>query len=211
MTLYFVDTENLNGVWPSYVVKKYNKEPDSKFLLFVTEKSALLSWEMFEIFRHFNQKRVELCYAQNGEKNALDFCLVARLGEEVAKNKKHNFVVVSKDKGFNSAMDYLNMRHRITITRDDTSIVVGLSEEKIVNSQRREKLAELCEVPHTMAENLRAHLFAEKEDFAPYCNSLDYTVNWIQTSKSKSFKANPELRKKLTSIIKQEYLHIMQL
>lgn len=210
MTLYFIDTENLGGMWITYAEKKYREEADCKILAFVTEKSVALSWEAFEVFRHFNSKRFEICHAKNGEKNALDFCLVARLGEEIIKSKKHKFVVVSKDKGFNAAIEYLNSRHGNLIARTDGTDI-DIPSDKVVNVQRRDQLANLCNVPHSMAENLRVRLFAEKEDFAPYLNSLEYTVNWIQTSKSKSFKSNPELRKKLTDILKQEYIHIMQL
>ena len=210
-TLYFIDTENLGGLWTSYVEKKYNQEPDCKILAFVTEKSTTLSWEMFEVFRKLNPKRFEICHAQNGEKNSLDFCLVARLGEEVAKNSKRNFVVVSKDKGFNAAITYLNNRHGKIISRDEQLSVLEILPEKLLNSQRREKLAEICAVPTPMAEHLRMHLFAEKKDFSPYQNSLEYTVHWIQTSKAASFKSNPELRKRLTDTLTKEYVQIMQL
>ena len=210
-TLYFIDTENLGGLWTSYVEKKYNQEPDCKILAFVTEKSTTLSWEMFEVFRKLSPKRFEICHAQNGEKNSLDFCLVARLGEEVAKNSKRNFVVVSKDKGFNAAIAYLNNRHGKIISRDEPLSALEILPEKILNSQRREKLAEICAVSTPMAEHLRMHLFAEKKDFSPYQNSLEYTVHWIQTSKAASFKSNPGLRKRLTDTLKKEYVQIMQL
>lgn len=210
-TLYFIDTENLGGLWTTYVEKKYKQEPDCKILAFVTEKSTTLSWEMFEMFRKFNPKRFEICHAQNGEKNSLDFCLVARLGEEVTKNSKRNFVVVSKDKGFNAAITYLNNRHGDVISRDEQLSVLEILPDKLLNSQRREKLAKICDVPTPMAEHLRMHLFAEQKDFAPYQNSLDYTVHWIQTSKATSFKSNPGLRKKLTDTLKKEYVQIMQM
>lgn len=118
MTPYFIDTENINGIWPDYVVDKYNQSPDSKFLIFVTEKTSLLSWKNIEKFRKMKSNALEFCEAHNGEKNALDFCLVARLGEEVVRSKKREFVIVSKDKGFDSAITYLAERHSANIIRE---------------------------------------------------------------------------------------------
>lgn len=209
MTLYFVDTENLNGIWPEYVLAKYKQDSNCKFLIFATEKTSAIPWRFLDGFRKMRSSAIEFCEAHNGEKNALDFCLVARLGEEVAHSLMRNYVVVSKDKGFDSAIEYLNNRHNINIMREVSFDEPAPVPIKLLNSQRREKLATMCGVSSTLAEHIRSHLFTEKKNCAPYKDSLAYTINWIETSKASSFKSNPSLRVRLVKVLTSEYKAIM--
>ena len=209
MTLYFIDTENLNGIWADYIIEKYKQDNNSKFLIFVTEKTSSLSWRYLEAFRTIKASALEFCETHNGEKNALDFCLVERLGEEISRSKSRHFVIVSKDKGFDAAINYVNQRHNLKVVRETTFDAPEPVSSKVLNHQRREKLANLCGVSASMAEQLRARLFAEKKDFSPYKDSLEYTVHWIENSHAQSFKQEPELKQRLTDTLLKHYQEIM--
>lgn len=111
MTVYFVDTENMGGAWVRYIKEA---RPGDLFLLFYTNNSHALDFASLKKITASKAKFECIpCYIGT---NALDFQLVTELGFRIAKKPLLDYVVLTKDKGFDAAIKYWQDRG-IHITR----------------------------------------------------------------------------------------------
>lgn len=101
MTVYFVDTENMGGTWVRYIK---DARPGDLFLLFYTSNSHAIDFASLKKITASKAKfECISCYIGT---NALDFQLVTELGFRIAKKPLLDYVVLTKDKGFDAAVKY---------------------------------------------------------------------------------------------------------
>lgn len=103
---YLVDTENTGRDFLSLVLQK---EENAHYLLFCTEHSPTVPLSIFpklqEVLAHL--EFVECCASGP---NALDFQLVTYLGNLISAHKDDDFVVVTKDRGYDAAVMFWRNR-----------------------------------------------------------------------------------------------------
>lgn len=101
LAVYFVDTENMGGVWVRYIK---DARPGDLFLLFYTNNSHAID---FSLLKQITASRAKFecisCYVGT---NALDFQLITELGFRIAKKPLLDYIVLTKDKGFDAAVKY---------------------------------------------------------------------------------------------------------
>ena len=104
MNVYFIDYENVNVDGLKGVGKLTDED---KVIFFYSENASRLS---FGLHRRIIQSNANFEYKKVtvGAPNALDFQLASCVGYELGKdeNKKIEAVIVSKDKGYDSVVNY---------------------------------------------------------------------------------------------------------
>lgn len=101
MTVYFVDTENMGGAWVRYIKEA---RPGDLFLLFYTNNSHAID---FSSLKKITASKAKFeCISCYVGANALDFQLVTELGFRIAKKPLLDYIVLTKDKGFDAAVKY---------------------------------------------------------------------------------------------------------
>ena len=104
MNVYFIDYENVNANGLKGV---YRLTDEDKVIFFYREKASKLTFNLHKKIvkskANFEYRRVDV-----GAPNALDFQLASCVGYEIGKdeNKKIELVIVSKDKGYDSVVNY---------------------------------------------------------------------------------------------------------
>lgn len=118
MTTYLVDTENMGLAWMRYVKEA---RPGDLFLLFYTTNSHSIDFASLKKITTSKAKFecIPCCIGTN----ALDFQLVTELGFRIAKKPLLDYVVLSKDKGFDAVVSYWQERG-IRIERRGVAISV---------------------------------------------------------------------------------------
>ena len=106
MNTYLVDYENVNVKGLAGVEELTGED---KVIIFYSEQCGTMTFELHE---RLNQSRaaLEFIKASTGSKNSLDFQLVTYLGYLVATDSKRNYVIVTKDDGFKSAVRFWEAR-----------------------------------------------------------------------------------------------------
>lgn len=107
MRYFYIDTENRNlNTWVNTL--KRLKKTDIVYVIH-TQNSAKLPVEASEMFI---ESPASFVYYEvlSGHANSLDFALVAILAERVQTATKSEHYIISADKGYESAIDYL--RHK---------------------------------------------------------------------------------------------------
>ena len=104
MTWYLVDLENIGYAIVDFI--RAEKPSTSKFFLYYTSNMNLTRVDFWEDMMNFNQDgyRLEFIRCPGGQQ-AADKIILADLGVNAQKNKKRNYVVVSKDKGYAPGID----------------------------------------------------------------------------------------------------------
>lgn len=111
MAVYFVDMENVASNWGASLEQATKGD---QFILFYTKSSPNISIGLME---KLVRKKVKLeCILCCKGSNALDFQLATELGYRIHRNHKAEYVIVSKDTGYNAVVDYWKKRG-ITIKR----------------------------------------------------------------------------------------------
>ena len=104
MNVYFIDYENVNVDGLKGVGRLTDED---KVIFFYSEKASRLSFglhkRIIQSNANFEYRKVDV-----GSPNALDFQLASCVGYELGKdeNKKIEAVIVSKDKGYDSVVNY---------------------------------------------------------------------------------------------------------
>ena len=82
----------------------------SELLIFYSEQHSTIS---ITVHQELERSRIRKTYMpiKTGGKNALDFQLVSWLGYEIAKNGGEQFVIISKDTGFDAVVDFWQKRN----------------------------------------------------------------------------------------------------
>ena len=94
-TTYLIDTENVGTLWNRLLSLKSAKD---RILVFYTDKSPNISYkDMLDIIKHPESFETIKC---NQGKNGLDFQLVSYLGFLLKSTPKTDYVIISKDAGY---------------------------------------------------------------------------------------------------------------
>lgn len=133
MRLFFVDFEN---VLSGGMMGVCNINTDDKVFLFYTTNSNKLEFKLYEELLKA-PGTVQLIEVTTGN-NSLDFQLSSYLGSFVPNNKKAQFIIVSKDKGFDAVVDFWSKRD-ISIKRVNN---MDLQDNASLNKELEEKLPE---------------------------------------------------------------------
>lgn len=133
MTIYLVDSENVNDVWIQLATAM---DAQDEMLVFYTEKSPHMSYEKVIEITRLPERAVQWIKCVEGS-NALDFQLVTELGARVALSGDCAFVIVSNDTGFDAAVKYWLERGK------DVRRIKSVECKKLAQALHGEKL--LCE------------------------------------------------------------------
>ena len=100
--IFLVDYENvgIEGLRGYSETKK-----DDEVHIFFSKNANKMNREIFNTFV-INGCDIFISKLKTINKNALDFYIVSKLGELIGKNTEDNIAVISKDKGFNAAIEY---------------------------------------------------------------------------------------------------------
>lgn len=145
---YLIDSENI-ARWEKYIFSKSATEPDSKFVVVLSQKSSTLPISVSTMLQLNSIKNLSYEFAKNGRPNALDFSLVMMIGILHKKHPKETFVIVSKDKGYESAIQTAK-NYGIKIYRDCSF------DDPNSNSNSKASMLEPCVMPQTVANGLIA-------------------------------------------------------
>lgn len=127
LAVYFIDYENVHTDGLKGVAKL--EESDS-VCIFYSEKANTLTFGLHK--RLVESKAViEYIKVSVGTPNSLDFQLTSILGYKIAKQDDQEYVIVSKDKGFDSTVDFWTKKKiKISRVEDITSDVQKNNNEK---------------------------------------------------------------------------------
>lgn len=106
--IYLIDYENV-GEKGIEKVENINKE--DIVVLFFNNSSKITLKTIKDL--NDTECRIELYSLGQKGKNALDFELVSYLGYLIKENPKDNLIIISKDKGYNFAIDFWNNEKKI--------------------------------------------------------------------------------------------------
>lgn len=112
---------------------------NDEILLFYTEYSSGISYQDFQyILQYHNSLKYIKC---NNGHNALDFQLVSYMGYLMKTGIKTEYIIVSKDKGFDSILDFWKERGR-NVSRISPMDIHQREIECIQLTDKQEVLAE---------------------------------------------------------------------
>lgn len=134
MSIYLIDYENtgISGLTGIETLKKN----DRVYLFYGIYTGSIT----FDTHIALNNTKAKIKYIKidKSAKNYLDFQLATMSGYLIAKNKDTNFIIVSRDNGFNSVVDFWSTYHSekkpITITRQ---IAIAPTEEMLIQEEQR--------------------------------------------------------------------------
>ena len=134
MSIYLIDYENtgISGLTGIETLKKN----DRVYLFYGIYTGSIT----FDTHIALNNTKAKIKYIKidKSAKNYLDFQLATMSGYLIAKNKDTNFIIVSRDNGFNSVVDFWSTYHSekkpITITRQ---IAIAPTEEMLLQEEQR--------------------------------------------------------------------------
>ena len=134
MSIYLIDYENtgISGLTGIETLKKN----DRVYLFYGIYTGSIT----FDTHIALNNTKAKIKYIKidKSAKNYLDFQLATMSGYLIAKNKDTNFIIVSRDNGFNSVVDFWSSYHSekkpITITRQ---IAIAPTDEMLAQEEQR--------------------------------------------------------------------------
>lgn len=117
MTHYLIDTENVQNAWGPFAERA---DDNDAFVLFYSTATSKINMHMFgpACLRGIRFRFVQ-CYTGS---NGMDFQLATELGSLVNQNPADDFVIVSKDTGFDVLTKYWQDR-KVNVTRKTPDIV----------------------------------------------------------------------------------------
>ena len=115
MVNYLVDYENVNRDGLNGVGKL---DSNNSVYIFYSEKADSMTFGLHKRLME-TEANVEYFKATVGTKNSLDFQLVSFLGYKIAQNEEESYVIVSKDTGYNSVVEFWS-RKKIKISRAES-------------------------------------------------------------------------------------------
>ena len=118
MNIYLVDFENVNE---SALIGIKNLKSDDSVFIFHGEQLKTISLDITKEMVD-SEGNIDFLSTHKTGKNYLDFQLSTYLGYLIAKNKKANYYIISKDSGFDSVIDFWKNR-KITIIKQDSLII----------------------------------------------------------------------------------------
>ena len=134
MTVYLVDYENVKGDGLNGI---NNLTDMDKVHIFYSENADRLT---FGLHKRLNEANCKIYYqkVEVGRKNALDFQLVTYLGYLINENKNDEYVIVSRDNGFQPVIKWWQKRGiRISLVADLTKQDILQKEKELLQQVRQ--------------------------------------------------------------------------
>lgn len=196
-TDYFLDSENL----PSDVVHEILElDKSDKFYIFYSENSQKPTYEILS--KVMNAKcKIEFIECKNGTPNSMDFKIVSFIGLKIGsykniKHNKHHYVILSKDKGYDTTIEYYRS---MNISMERWENLLPVLKEEILKARELEKKQEKEEKKQIEQNNVRAILSSEtmydtmiRETIRQSSNLIEFH-NKLQTSKNDYIKKHYNL------------------
>ena len=117
MNIYLVDFENVNE---TALIGIKNLKSDDSVFIFHGEQLKSISLEITKEMVD-SKATIEFLSTHKTGKNYLDFQLSTYLGYLIAKSKKANYFIISKDSGFDSVIDFWKNR-KVSLTKQDSIV-----------------------------------------------------------------------------------------
>ena len=128
MAIYFIDYENVR-VDGLKGVARLNE--DDSVCIFYSEKANTLTFGLHKRLIE-SKANIEYIKVSVGTPNSLDFQLTSILGYKIAKEENQEYVIVSKDKGFDSTVEFWTKK-KIQISRvEDITTDVQNSKNEFI-------------------------------------------------------------------------------
>lgn len=124
--IYLIDSENISDEWVDILDAI---GPKDHITVFYTDKSTHINCRQVCKLMEKGTGKVQWIKCMEGN-NALDFQLVTELGAMIERNEANEYVIISKDNGFNVVVNYWNDRN-IQIAK------LNVKTLKETNSQKR--------------------------------------------------------------------------
>ena len=163
MTRYYVDYENvnMNGISDCEIL-----EPGDKINIFYSAINEKISLTLLE---RFLEKDVRLgAYGVDvGTKNALDFQLTTQLGYDINRDPECNFVIISRDTGFDVVVLYWKKRG------------VRISRRQSIQSDNAQTVS-----VQTVKKNAKGIIVATKSEMLKYISEDEYSEQLLQVFNS---------------------------
>ena len=166
MAIYFIDYENVHIDGLKGVARL--KEDDA-VCIFYSEKANTLT---FGLHRRLIEcsATIEYIKVTVGTKDSLDFQLTSILGYKIAKEENKEYVIVSKDKGFDSTVEFWRKK-RIKISRveDISSDVQKQTDEtqkqvaELLGEENKEYIKVVCSAVNDRKSKDGVHNYIMKE------------------------------------------------
>ena len=112
MAIYFIDYENVHVDGLNGVAKLGE---DDSVCIFYSEKANSLTFGLHKRLTE-SKAHIEYIKVSLGTPNSLDYQLTSILGYKIAKEEGKEFIIVSKDKGFDSTVEFW-AKKQINISR----------------------------------------------------------------------------------------------
>ena len=132
MNIYLVDFENVNE---SALIGIKGLNSDDSIFIFHGEQLKTISLEITKEMVEF-KGNIDFLSTHKTGKNYLDFQLSTYLGFLIAKSKKANYYIISKDSGFDSVIDFWKNR-KVSISKQD-SIIIDNNATRKANSNNQQ-------------------------------------------------------------------------
>lgn len=212
MANYLVDYENVNKDGLNGIGKL---DSNNSVYIFYSEKADSMT---FGLHRRLMETKanVEFFKVTVGTKNSLDFQLVSFLGYKIAKNEEENYVIVSKDTGYNSVVEFWS-RKKISISRwesikCDTQHSTEILLEKVTDALGSElsKYAQCaCKAIQSSSSKLEVNNYLSKnlpQDDRQYVGDIYGKIKTlIPKEKLKEDSVNTQLK----GLVDEKYIEIV--
>lgn len=118
MRFFLIDSENVQQY---NFIDELQLDSNDKLIMFLSDKSKNIKAEDLKRFT-LCKANIEFEDVSTGDRNALDFQLIAHLSLLVATNKNDIFYIVSNDKDFNAPCEYLKNKTGVDLSILKTDI-----------------------------------------------------------------------------------------
>lgn len=147
MVHYFIDLENVHEAGLS---KIWESKEDVMVHVVGSDQTPKIQFDAVAPKLISNNVSFKFLKVENGAANALDFTLVAYLGDVINQNPSDSFRIVSKDNGYKSTILYHS-----TLGRDIQRICIEPSTDRVIPEQQPLKGAQN---PSKIETNIRSLL-----------------------------------------------------
>lgn len=187
MAIYFIDYENVHVDGLKGVAKL---SEDDSVCIFYSEKANTLTFGLHRRLLESNAK-IEYIKVSIGTPNSLDFQLTSILGYKIAKNEGQVYVIVSKDKGFDSTVDFWRKK-KIEISR-----VEDITTD--VQNSKNELIQEIISLVGTDNEEYAQNIFEALTERKSKNGVHNYLMQELHDNKKVT-----ELYKKIKPLLKEK-------
>ena len=131
--IYLVDYENVPNTGLEGIE---NLTENDRVIIFLKENNTFKAKTHVKLERALAQK--EYIFVNADTANALDFQLVSYLGILSTENPREQYVIISKDQGYDAAIKFLNSRNRKVSRKTDLAMNNTFEEVKSLLSDLTE-------------------------------------------------------------------------